>query len=57
MPGSTSSNGTMAPPTAAVGPEQDGHSEKAFSLTDLRNLVKAGAIDTVLLAVPTCRGG
>ncbi|MFF8868180.1 glutamine synthetase family protein [Streptomyces sp. NPDC015139] len=56
MPGSTSGNGTMTPPTAAVGPEQDGHSEKAFSLTDLRNLVKAGAIDTVLLAVPDLQG-
>ncbi|WP_306970827.1 glutamine synthetase family protein [Streptomyces afghaniensis] len=41
---------------AGSAPEQGGRSEKAFSLPELRNLVKAGAIDTVLLAVPDLQG-
>lgn len=51
-----SGNGTVARLAAASVPERGGRSEKAFSLSDLRSLVKAGAIDTVLLAVPDLQG-
>lgn len=56
MPGTMSGDSTLARLAVASGPEQGGRSEKAFSLSDLRNLVKAGAIDTVLLAVPDLQG-
>ncbi|MDX3066216.1 glutamine synthetase family protein [Streptomyces sp. ND04-05B] len=56
MTRTTSGNGTVARLTAASVPQHGGRSEKAFSLSDLRNLVKAGAIDTVLLAVPDLQG-
>ncbi|MBK6012616.1 glutamine synthetase family protein [Streptomyces sp. MBT53] len=56
MTGSVIGNGTVARLATASTSASDGHSGKAFSLTDLRNLVKAGAIDTVLLAVPDLQG-
>ncbi|MFE9597124.1 glutamine synthetase family protein [Streptomyces hokutonensis] len=56
MTGTATGNGTMARLATASTPASGGNSEKAFSLTDLRNLVKAGAIDTVLLAVPDLQG-
>ncbi|MFF0136486.1 glutamine synthetase family protein [Streptomyces sp. NPDC005227] len=56
MTGAATSNGALARLNAAAPPALGGRSEKAFSLTDLRNLVKAGAIDTVLLAVPDLQG-
>ncbi|MFG2381213.1 glutamine synthetase family protein [Streptomyces avermitilis] len=56
MTGAATSNGALARLSATAAPASDGRSEKAFSLTDLRNLVKAGAIDTVLLAVPDLQG-
>ena len=49
-------NSTVARLAAASAPERGGRSENAFSLSDLRKLVKAGAIDTVLLAVPDLQG-
>ncbi|WP_406489704.1 glutamine synthetase family protein [Streptomyces phaeochromogenes] len=56
MTGSASGNGTVARLTASPVPERGGRSERGFSLSDLRNLVKAGQIDTVLLAVPDLQG-
>ncbi|KPI16932.1 glutamine synthetase catalytic region, partial [Actinobacteria bacterium OK006] len=56
MTGAATSNGALPRLSTAAPPASDGRSEKAFSLTDLRNLVKAGAIDTVLLAVPDLQG-
>ncbi|EKX65428.1 glutamine synthetase family protein [Streptomyces ipomoeae] len=46
----------MARLAAAPAPERGGRSEKSVSLSDLRNLVKAGAIDTVLLALSDLQG-
>lgn len=49
-------NGTMAR-LAAVPPAAPGErGEKRVSLSDLRNLVRAGAVDTVLLALPDLQG-
>ncbi|WP_234456665.1 MULTISPECIES: glutamine synthetase family protein [unclassified Streptomyces] len=56
MTGAATSNGALAHLSTAAAPASGGRSEKAFSLTDLRNLVKAGTIDTVLLAVPDLQG-
>ncbi|MFD9042016.1 glutamine synthetase family protein [Streptomyces bottropensis] len=56
MTRTTSGNGTVARLAAASVPEHGERSEKAFALSDLRNLVKSGAIDTVLLAVPDLQG-
>ncbi|WP_328549894.1 glutamine synthetase family protein [Streptomyces sp. NBC_00366] len=56
MSGTTSGNSSVARLAVASGPERGGRVEKAFSLSDLRNLVKAGAIDTVLLAIPDLQG-
>ncbi|MFJ8795057.1 glutamine synthetase family protein [Streptomyces sp. NPDC102462] len=50
----TPSNGTA--PRLATAAAPAGRSEKALSVTDLRNLVKGGAIDTVLLALPDLQG-
>ncbi|MPY38563.1 glutamine synthetase [Streptomyces phyllanthi] len=41
---------------AAPAPASGGRSQKATPLADLRNLVKGGTIDTVLLAVPDLQG-
>ncbi|MDN0193859.1 glutamine synthetase family protein [Streptomyces sp. S.PNR 29] len=52
---STDSSSTArltAVPSTAPG----GRDEKRVSLSDLRNLVKAGAVDTVLLALPDLQG-
>ncbi|MGX1668587.1 glutamine synthetase family protein [Streptomyces sp. NPDC055400] len=56
MTGTASGNGAMARLATASAPDSGRRSEKSFSLNDLRNLVKAGAIDTVLLAVPDLQG-
>ncbi|MFI1953135.1 glutamine synthetase family protein [Streptomyces xinghaiensis] len=56
MTRTTISDGTGPRLAAASVPEQGGRSEKAFSVSDLRNLVKAGSIDTVLLAIPDLQG-
>ncbi|MGW3493129.1 glutamine synthetase family protein [Streptomyces sp. NPDC001020] len=52
----TSSKSTVARLAAASRPERGVRSEKPLSLSDFRNLVKAGAIDTVLLAIPDLQG-
>lgn len=56
MTGTANDNATVVGQVARSGPERGVRSEKAFSLPDLRNLVKAGAVDTVLLAVPDLLG-
>ncbi|MEW2399998.1 glutamine synthetase family protein [Streptomyces sp. NPDC046862] len=56
MTRTTISNVPTARLAAAPAPERGGRSEKAVSLSDLRNLIKAGAIDTVLLALPDLQG-
>jgi glutamine synthetase len=52
----TTSNGTAPRLAVAAASASGARSEKALSLTDLRNLVKGGAIDTVLLAIPDLQG-
>ena len=56
MTRTTVSGGTVPRLVAASALEERGRAERAFSPSDLRNLVKAGAIDTVLLAVPDLQG-
>ena len=56
MTRTTTGNGTVARLAPAPVPEQGGRPGKGLSPSDLRNLVKAGAIDTVLLAVPDLQG-
>ncbi|MDT0464800.1 glutamine synthetase family protein [Streptomyces gibsoniae] len=56
MTGTANRNGTVMGEVAASRLERGARSEKAFSLSDLRNLVKAGAVDTVLLAVADLQG-
>ncbi|MFF4520458.1 glutamine synthetase family protein [Streptomyces bluensis] len=56
MTATSTDSGTTARPAAASPAAWGGRSEKAVALTDLRNMVKAGTIDTVLLALPDLQG-
>jgi glutamine synthetase len=56
MAAPSSENGTVARITSRPAPSPHSRSEGQLSLTDLRNLVKAGRIRTVLLAVPDLQG-
>jgi glutamine synthetase len=56
MAAPSSGNGSVARLTTTPTPASRGRSEGQLSITDLRNLVKAGRIRTVLLAVPDLQG-
>lgn len=56
MTASAAGNGAIARLATSAAPVPGGRSERGFSLSDLRHLVKAGQIDTVLLALPDLQG-
>lgn len=56
MTGTTTDSGTMAGPETAPSAAPGNGDEKKVPLADLRNMVKAGTIDTVLLALPDLQG-
>ncbi|MFF0131573.1 glutamine synthetase family protein [Streptomyces mirabilis] len=56
MAAPSSGNGSVARLTTTPTPVSRGRSKGQLSITDLRNLVKAGRIRTVLLAVPDLQG-
>ncbi|MEU9396115.1 glutamine synthetase family protein [Streptomyces sp. NPDC048324] len=56
MAAPSSNNGSVARPATTSTPAPRGRSEGQLSITDLRNLVKAGRIQTVLLALPDLQG-
>lgn len=56
MTATSTANGTLARLAGAAPAASGGRSAKVVSLSDLRSLVKAGTIDTVLFALPDLQG-